>query len=133
MVVCRPPVAHDSRRLSAVGSAAAGGGFGLEELDITDPAAGGEVPLGAPPDADPIRDIAVGKDAVLRMPLYGHRGAPAADLCRREVAPLLARVLAGESAAVIAYGQTGGGVGGRRAGAEEALLPLLPGMGSPAC
>jgi hypothetical protein len=103
VVVCRPPGACDSRRLS---SAAAAEGA-LSELEISDPVAAGELPADAP-DADLCRDVAVGREAALRLPLYGHGGAPAEGMCRREVAPLLRALVAGESAAVIAYGQTGG-------------------------
>lgn len=105
MAVCRPAVEHDSRRLSAAGAPASA----LAELDIL-------VPDDAPPadshrDAGLYRDISVereGKGSVLRLPLYGYRGGAGADeLCEREVAPLLRRLLDGESCAVIAYGQTG--------------------------
>lgn len=106
VVVCRPPGAGTSRRLSA--AAAAEGA--LSELDISDPVASGELPPDAP-DADLCRDVAVGREAALRLPLYGYRGAAAEGLCQREVAPLLRALLAGESAAVIAYGQTGGMLG----------------------
>lgn len=102
MAVCRPPVANDRRRLSAAP------GDALQELDILEPDAA--LPQGAP-DADLCRDISVereGRGTVLRLPLYGHRGGAGLEqLCEREVAPLLQRLLAGESCAVIAYGQTG--------------------------
>jgi hypothetical protein len=41
--------------------------------------------------------------------VYGHQALAAEDLCRVEIEPLLAAVFAGESSAVIAYGQTGAG------------------------
>ncbi|KAI3433822.1 hypothetical protein D9Q98_003626 [Chlorella vulgaris] len=103
--VCRPPGPWDSRRYS---SSAAAASEALTELNISDPATSGELPADAP-DAGLCRDIAVGADTVLCMPLYGHRGAAAELLCEQEVAPLLRRLLSGESAAVIAYGQTGSG------------------------
>lgn len=104
VAVCRPVVQHDSRRLSAAGAPASA----LQELDILQP---DEAPPASAADADLYRDISVereGKGSVLRLPLYGYRGgAGAGTLCEREVAPLLQRLLAGESCAVIAYGQTG--------------------------
>lgn len=110
VAVCRPPVANDRRRLSAAP------GEPLQELDILQPDEA--LPAGAP-DASLCRDISVereGRGAVLRLPLYGYRGgADLEQLCEREVAPLLQRLLAGESCAVIAYGQTGA-LGRRRAG-----------------
>lgn len=99
MVVCRPPIAYDARRL--------GGDTGaLSELEIRTPAS---LPADAP-DPDLCRDITVGKGILLRMPLYGYLGgAEASQLCEREVTPLLQRLLAGESSAIVAYGQTGEG------------------------
>ena len=95
VAVCRPPSDHDRLRL--------GGGASLAELDIAPPSDG--VPADSP-DADLLRDISLGRE-VLRLPLYGYHGADLALLCQREVAPLIQRLLVGESAAVIAYGQTG--------------------------
>ena len=40
---------------------------------------------------------------------YGFGAAPAASLCPTEIEPLLRGCMAGESAAVVAYGQTGAG------------------------
>ncbi|KAL4437091.1 hypothetical protein ABPG75_004230 [Micractinium tetrahymenae] len=111
VVVCRPPIAHDARRLG--GEAAASAAEALAELDILAPDDLTPDDLASDsPDADLERYIAVGKDRdhAVRLPLYGYRGgAGAAALCEREVAPLLARLLAGESSAIIAYGQTGSG------------------------
>lgn len=104
MVVCRPPIAHDLHRLGGEAAAAAGAPAEVDILPAED----------APPDAsdaDLLRYISVGKerDHAVRLPVYGyHGGGDAAALCEREVAPLLARLLAGESSALIAYGQTGG-------------------------
>lgn len=105
VAVCRPVVDNDSRRLSAAGAPTSV----LQELDILEPAE--QLPAGSP-DADLYRDISVEREgsrgSVLRLPLYGYRGgAGVHELCEREVAPLLQRLLAGESCAVIAYGQTG--------------------------
>lgn len=103
MVVCRPPIAHDIHRLGGDASAASGTPAELDILPAED------APADAP-DADLLRYIAVGKDRdhAVRLPVYGYRGgADGAALCEREVAPLLARLLAGESSAIIAYGQTG--------------------------
>ena len=121
MVVCRPPIPNDVRRLSG-GSAAlasdaalAAAAAGLDELAIRPPA---DVPTDAP-DAALARDIDLGTTQ-LRLPLfYGHRGGASAEaLCTREIAPLISRVLAGESAAIIAYGQVG--AGGERGAAQSA-------------
>lgn len=102
MAVCRPQVPNDSRLPSAVG-----GSDEEPELNFLEP----EQPLllsdDASPDTGLLRDIVLA-GGVCRLPLYGYRGgADAAQLCEREVAPLLERLLAGESSAVIAYGQTG--------------------------
>ena len=118
VVVCRPPVANDSRRLTV-----GGGGDGNAPLAEIEVAAPEDVPAVAP-DASLLRDIALGKD-LLRLPLYGHRGADSTQLCEHEVAPLLQRLLAGESAAVIAYGQTGA------VRCDGPLLALCP--GDPRC
>lgn len=105
VVVCRPPIAHDLHRLGGEAAAAAGAPAEVDILPAED----------APPDAsdaDLLRYISVGKerDHAVRLPVYGyHGGGDAAALCEREVAPLLARLLAGESSALIAYGQTGSG------------------------
>jgi hypothetical protein len=98
-------VATDSRRLTTVSGDA---NAPLAELKVVAPE---DVPADAP-DAGLLRDISLGKDALgkdvrLRLPLFGHRCADSTQLCEREVAPLLQRLLAGESATVIAYGQTG--------------------------
>lgn len=117
VVVCRPPIAHNLQRLGGDAAAAAGT---LAEVDIL-PA--DDVPPDAP-DADLLRYIAVGKERehTVRLPVYGYRGGgDAAALCDREVAPLLARLLAGESSALIAYGQTGGCFGSRNLHKPHAL------------
>jgi hypothetical protein len=116
VVVCRPPVANDSWRLTTVGGDASAP---LAEIDVVAPE---DVPADAP-DASLLRDISLGKDVRLRLPLFGHRGADSTQLCEREVAPLLRRLLAGESAAVIAYGQTGAVRCGAASSARMAHAP----------
>lgn len=86
MAVCRPPSAPEA------------------EIEILPPT---ELPDDAA-DADLLRDVCAGQHT-LRLPMYGHHGADASQLCAQEVAPLLDRLSAGESSAVIAYGQTGAG------------------------
>lgn len=126
-MVCRPPLELDRQRLlGAAGASTAPAA--LEELCISPPDDSCTEPLlgGAAAAPDAGRDGGLQRDIslpgaaaaaagahgqaapVLRMPLYGHRGgAGLEELCDRELAPLLDGLLAGESCAVICYGQTG--------------------------
>ena len=111
VVVCRPPLPSDRLRL---GECVTPSSVAAEDelLAICEPEAGLEAAAAAAsPDADAdaclLRDIGVGKDVHLRLPTYGWQGAPSSELCEREVAPLLQRLLGGESVAIVAYGMTG--------------------------
>ena len=126
VAACRPPVPNDSRRLSLAGGAAP-----LAELDFRQPSPPPSPGGAAPADAAEglLRDVVLpagsgagpaaggasqgtsggaSGGAVFRLPVYGYLGGGDGRLlCEREVGPLVERLQAGESAAVLAFGQTG--------------------------